>query len=137
MVYFTVNARVLRDATRYVKKTQDAHQVAAKHARRKPSEESAEELSAASRELQMELLDSEAVVRQAKETGLKTKVLEEVIETSANALTKSDQEVALRIEQKEKDSEKAKKEKEKKGGKKGKDEGKECKEKLIPGGFLR
>ena len=70
----TVNARVLRDATRHLKKAWERHQVTAKHARRKPSMENEGKLDEASQELAKETLDAEAVLRKAEGTGLQTSV---------------------------------------------------------------
>ena len=50
----TVNARVLRDATRHLKKAWERHQATAKHVRRKPSMENEGKLDDASQELAKE-----------------------------------------------------------------------------------
>ena len=50
--------RVLRDATRHLKKAFEKQQVTAKHARRKPSVGNEEKLDEASQELAKETLDA-------------------------------------------------------------------------------
>ena len=88
-----VTARGISTSVRSLRRRAEVFQAAIKHARRKKTEASEEELAIAVSNLVDERLDAETVLRHAQKTGLQVQALKDAIEYANNLLTSNEKEV--------------------------------------------
>ena len=85
-------ARTVSTSARSLRRRAEAFQAAAKHARRKKTEASEQDVVAAVSNLVDERLDAETVLRHAGRAGLQVRALQEAIEYASNLISSHESE---------------------------------------------